>query len=89
MRSMYIYDPFDIHVRNISPLNLFYYLLGVLNYKNLPLIPLVPNQPPDLRIPEIKNQWNIMIFLCCFTLEIIILRDMQTISLIHILDLPL
>lgn len=55
MRSMYIYDPFDIHVRNISPLNLFYHLLGVLNYKNLPLIPLVPNQPPDLRIPEIKN----------------------------------
>lgn len=53
MRSMYIYDPFD--VRNISPLNSFYYLLGVLNYKNIPLIPLVPNQPPDLRIPEIKN----------------------------------
>lgn len=53
MRSMYIYDPFDI--RNISPLNSFYYLLGVLNYKNIPLIALVPNQPPDLRIPEIKN----------------------------------
>lgn len=53
MPSMYIYNPID--VQNISALNSFYSLLIVLIYENLPLIPPFPNQPPDLRIPEIQN----------------------------------
>lgn len=53
MRSMYIYDPFD--VRNISELNSFYSFLIVLIYENLPLIPPIPHKPPDLPIPKIQN----------------------------------